>query len=307
MWSSNFPETFHASMNWLLVFLFGISFRIVCSNNKSIGLLGVVFQFLFYMMIFQNLYALLCSTDLGIGWSHLLGFNHNYTASFMVMLSPFVIFNERLEIFTKTISVIVVFVTLYFIGSRGALLGFVVVLLFYALRKFRTNFKRMTALFTFFSLASILFINISFDRDTGRISLVEKTIGLWSKRPVLGSGTGTWNSEVYQFGLDFTTKYGSDLNNSAVVLSHNLPSKILAELGIVGIVLWLLLYLYPLIKLFKLKKNNFYMSCFCSLLLYLLFSNMYTFCDFSKFDFSGHLLFSVLIIMIIPKKTNARA
>jgi O-antigen ligase len=186
------------------------------------------------------------------------------------------------------------------IGSRGALLGYLVFILSYGLGYYNTMTGLMLySLLIMVGIIASMYFN-TYDGELSRLELIRNSINLWKESPLLGCGAGNWNIDILKYGLDYDNSLNSPVKTSNTVLSHNLHFKILAELGVLGSALFSMIILYPIVKLLrKGMLNSFKRASLYSILLFVFFSNIYTFCNLTKFDFSGHLICFFLIFGII--------
>lgn len=300
LWSINISEAIHSSMNWLLVFLFSYSVSLLRLSTIQINQIKRLIQFLCLILLIQNIIALVLSDNAGVGWNNILGFNHNYTSSLLVLLTPFIICDKRINRLLRLLVIATVLVVLIVIGSRGSILGFLVFLISY-LASFYNKFASVV------SFSVILFIGViismkyfSFEGGLSRLELIKSSISLWKEHPFIGSGAGSWNIEIFKYGLDYDDSLNLKVKTAKTVLSHNMPFKVLAELGLFGVLLFSTFITYPLVRFFRSKeKSSFLTAVYFSSLLFIFFSNIYTFCTLTKFDFSGHLICFFLFFGVI--------
>lgn len=305
LWSINIPEAIHSSMNWMLVFLFAYAVSKLDFDKDYLSNLFRCIQFIFIVLLVQNFFAVFLSDNIGSGWNNLLSFNQNYTASLLVLLSPFVICDNRINKFVRLLSFVLCLAVLFFVGSRGSLLAYLVFIFSYIVGLFSKSISII--LFILFLLGGIVFLMnyFTFDGELSRIELIRNSINLWKEHPLIGSGAGSWNIEILKYGLDYDDILGSNIKTTKTVLSHNMPFKILAELGVVGFLLFSTIMLYPIMFLLKSRRTtSFNNGALYSSLLFIFFSNIYTFCNLNKFDFSGHIIFFFLLIGIISSSDS---
>ena len=301
-WTSNFSESLNSVTNYILIFLFGIAFK-VCMVQTNLTLFVKSMQILCLVLVLQNLYALILSDDKGIGWINLLSVNPNYTSSLMVMLCPWIICDVDLKSYLRIFLSVILLLILFFIGSRGSLIAFVFFVIMTQLKKLNLNYSFFLVLIfglVFFYVFSKYFM---YNSEIGRTYFLVNSIKLWRENPFVGTGIGTWNIEILKFGLNFNEDNLINVRNTIPVLSHNLYAKILVESGIVGLGINLYCILTVLISMLKLRKNWICFSAFCSLLIYVFFCNIYTFCILTKFDFSAHFMIFVILLMH-PTESN---
>jgi len=205
----------------------------------------------------------------------------NLFAMFIITLSPllFLFVDQRKKII-KFLSIAVVMIALIQTGSRGALLGQFIVLIF-ILIKIRHKIKAVTVvMFVFLGLLTVLSLTFfqgqdAFKRfqksdDQNLVKYSSGRLGVWplilrdsAKKPILGYG---FNS----FSREFSRKY-----TGIAFAAHNEYLNILFTLGIIGFFLFVLIY-YKIWKI--LRKNK-----------HLLLASV---CSYSMMGFCIHITFS---------------
>jgi O-antigen ligase len=78
----------------------------------------------------------------------------------------------------------------------------------------------------------------------GRIGHIEKAFGMFSQKPIFGFGIGTFAEANYNL-------------TGEVLVSHNLYTGVLVELGIIGFIIFFM-YIYAIFKNLKRIKNKYY-------------------------------------------------
>ncbi len=198
--------------------------------------------------------------------------NQNWNASLILATSPFIIYfiSKRLsEKYTSTsinlfLSSIPGFISLYFIylcDSRGAWLSLValcfIVFIIYLPGLKRRLLLRITlysilllVLFTLFEgriFAGFIFKDV-------RFSLWHSTLRLFMDNPLLGVSCPSFESAYAQYRpIDYFIK--SHYFAFRTTHPHNEFLYILACFGIFGAISWIILWIYPLVKLFKIFKK----------------------------------------------------
>ena len=105
-----------------------------------------------------------------------------------------------------------------------------------------------------------------------RLNLWKKTIALAEKHPIVGVGAGNWRIEILQYDLQVTTDKGRIMPDR----THNDYLQVLAENGIIGLTLFLLLFvilLYFCIRTLQ-KAEHFQDSIFSLILFFALLGYM---------------------------------
>jgi len=210
---------------------------------------GVLFKEFYLVYIIRNLpenvqsvYALFIRANSYHGITDQTGRNAFYISIGIAVLTSF-IFSTKKMTWKKRIlvlsAILVFFVALFLTGRRGSLLANIIsmlVVIAISAYKYRINIKKYIVPFIFIAgvfvaLALLLipetrriFIRIislsGNDISTGRFDLYKDVLRFWWKRPIIGMGIGSFN-----------VRYG--------ISAHNLYLQILAELGVIGLLVFL--------------------------------------------------------------------
>ncbi|MFZ4740990.1 MAG: O-antigen ligase family protein [Bacteroidales bacterium] len=109
-----------------------------------------------------------------------------------------------------------------------------------------------------------------------RLNLWKKSLSLAEKNPILGVGAGNWRIEILQYDLQVTTDKGRVMPDR----THNDYLQLLVENGIIGLILFILMFailLYYCIKILK-KAEKFEDSFFILILFFALVGYMVDSC-----------------------------
>ena len=122
--------------------------------------------------------------------------------------------------------------------------------------------------------------------------MLKASILVFGENPIWGIGLGNWQSNIYQYDFSHITEF----NNPEKFIryhSHNLYTKYLVELGLVG----LLAFLYSVATLlrrslsFKKELDGYEQAAFAAVLVFLFTAFFYADVNFYEYHFSGiHLL-----------------
>ncbi|HEY5123406.1 MAG TPA: O-antigen ligase family protein [Ignavibacteria bacterium] len=128
-------------------------------------------------------------------------------------------------------------------------------------------------------------VNLIFDYDYNslRLRYWRTSIDMFREEPLSGVGTGMWFGNYMKYKqliwYDGVKKYNSyeisdkGINNNSDINPHNVYLEILSENGIIGLILFLAIFVYPLFNLFRLlKRDVIYLPYFLSLLSFLIFA-----------------------------------
>jgi len=161
-------------------------------------------------------------------------------------------------------SIIAVFLAL----SEGAILGIIVGLIFLILlslkRKQRIFFLSIFLLFIFSfilfnsSFSNYLFQKIFFKDLSGqiRLNIWRATINLIKERPIFGAGLRGYQKMISKYQKPFTLPTGEIISEEIHPYPHNLFLAIWSELGIFGLIVFLLIILKFFKLGFKKAKSN---------------------------------------------------
>ncbi len=194
-----------------------------------------------------------------------MGTNHNSLAEVLICIIPFVLilfwlekdaFLKNLYLFGAIFMISVNLLTL----SRAGWLALALELLLLALLKYRREAKNLFTtylpylglvllapiLYLMYKLFSLGFIARS---DVNRLDLIELAFKLFNLHPLIGNGVGTFTILVSQVKW-YLLEYGQ------VIDAHGFIFKILAEMGVLGLIIFSLLLGYILYILLKAYSKN---------------------------------------------------
>lgn len=203
-------------------------------------------------------------------WHHFFGYNANVVALHILAFYPFLLFytsNFRFFNLLKWAFGFWILFVIYKAGSQGVLLAFVLLLLYYIWVSFRP--KHFFKIISFFSAFLLLLVYYLVSHQTSlfnesstfyslvnpgslgnRVHPIINSIRVWLESPILGYGFGNWQLIAYQYdNLDLGTLFQAvdplkGVINFRLLHSHNIYSKYLVELGIIGF----LAFLYPFLS-----------------------------------------------------------
>jgi len=254
-------------------------------------------------------------------------FNRNITSFVYLFHLQFVLFIsiQVKNILIKVISIITSFLIIFIIfilASRAAILTLILLILIYLgsfiyeKKQIKDFFKSQVGIL--FSTAFLAFclsianldsnnnanpvnrissISIEEQSTNGRLRYYSQAIDLFYSNPIKGIGLGNWkiksietdNENILSYIIPYTVH--NDFLENAV------------ELGIVGLILFMLIFIYPISKAIKLYfkyKNPFTLSLICLLVIYLVDSNL----NFPAIRSSQLFFLAVFINLIYLNKEN---
>lgn len=290
LWSENFNESIMKSIYWLTVLLtlFLASFFIRRISIKSLTYIIISFLFIHLSLISFNYFQIIRHSYYDFSYSTFLkglASNKNIASSTILLSIPFanILWIKTKSILLKTSLSFLSFLSFYFIlalSSRSvfiAIISCALVFIFgYIYLKF---FKRSNLSFMFikniflsfvlpFLMAFIVFnfssfnnnnvqiasrissINFNDESTSNRIRYYNHALSQVLETPFLGVGAGNWKfKSVYldRFNIiGYTVPYHV----------HNDFLEIFTELGILGFVLYLLLFIVSFLNLFRSFSNS---------------------------------------------------
>lgn len=307
-WSINGSLVWYQSFGWLSLLFWMLLFRDTVFDKLSSCFIHKLFCCFFCIGILQHFLAIFLGIEKNEEWNYFFSENINYTSSYMVSLLPFVLYyssEKYLKILTifKISSLFGLGVIIYFTSSRGAMIAFLFVFIFYLkdffLKRFFKIYIGIILLFfislfigMFFSsskLFNTIFYEFGLDGISGRHYMLFSSFKLFLEKPLTGIGLDNWHLDVFKYGLNGV----QGIDNRTIIFkptrSHNLYGQILAELGIVGFIS----FLFPIINILlistrnSINLTNLQRAAFFSLCVYLILSLFYCDVNFYEYHFSG--------------------
>ena len=199
--------------------------------------------------------------------------NHNYNlllCTFMTIPFIFKYFGDR---FLCYIFLIVIGVLAMFFNSAGVVLS---ILFLIVLCESFVSVKRGFILIIVFCTPILFFLHSngisSQVSHLDRLFDIKKSLKLWMQNPIFGSGLDTW---IY---MDALSTSASNISHYDLrpVDNHNYPTKILVELGGLGLFIYFY-FIYDVVRIFlKKNRNNVLLrSSITNFLLYVFTINFY--------------------------------
>lgn len=287
IWAIDGSLIWNHLFGWIGLIIWMIFTRSITMNKELLRRTSLVLVVVFLVSLIYWLFVYF-TQDLSIrpNWNRHFGYNRNHTSVYMVSMLSFLLFypgNQKMLICLKVLSTLAISYILYISTSRGSVIVFIVLLLYYLYTfKFKKLLIGYSVLLTFTAILLLAFnvvlkedsmssiIAFGVDEDVSRLYMIESSLKLFAEHPVTGIGLGNWHLEAYKYGVDKITMGSNYPNIVKRETNHNLYSQILAELGIIGIALILILLYHVIYK--GLKKSwqfsAFEKSCFSVVLIY---------------------------------------
>ena len=242
-----------------------------------------------------------------------IGYNKHYCSILLIGLSPFVLFNKKLLELKYKFCFLFVLLLLFVLNSssKGALLLLIIISLLGIGLEINLKaqilelFRRKKFLFGLGSFLSIIFIvllitiisKFGIDKnDLSRVYQYQDSVRILVESNYIGVGLGNWFTHAYS--ADITNELGT-LNNSFYrLIIHSIYGLLLAELGIIGLTLYLLFMLYLIAKLLvKYNKLTYFQKASFYCIVSFLISSSFYLTSFSYAgNFSGFQFISLLCL-----------
>lgn len=227
-------------------------------NDRAVTLYAknacIVVSLLSVMAIFQFVFKSSLSESGEVRSAAMLG-NANLLAIVLVMLQPVILYATETKKLNRVIGYIAVglltVAVLTTVSRKGIACCFLVYLMFFFLSK---RYKQLVISFCFAALVGAIAFSFSevsqrfsadeIDRNVqGKKVMTEAGIGLFMEKPLLGHGYKGYYEYFNQlfYTIDIDRKYDA----------HNEYITTLTNFGIVGFLLFLMIFIYPVILYFK--------------------------------------------------------
>ncbi|MDA9850540.1 O-antigen ligase family protein [Flavobacteriaceae bacterium] len=283
--TQNFNDGLITSIKIVLLLI-----TVLCGYN-SLNKLENPSKFIAYVFTFclfiESLYVILDFLFLEVDSLTGISMNSNISSFSILLKLPFLLYIIQLtksNVFFKTIRglEIISILSILILQSRAAIVS--LLLLYIYLFLFNKSSRKTTLISIFLIISSFaLFISspyadkintnsinpITLSQDKSfnqRLNNYKLAFDLFSQKPIFGHGIGSWKVKSLKF---------QDLNNESLFIPyyvHNDFLQFLVELGIVGLALYLLLFVYLIIFSFKSYNMGLYLSA--SIFIFLIDSNL---------------------------------
>ncbi len=226
---------------------------------------------------------------------HNLPLSKNYYAVALVMMLPFSLMFKSGEKKYNALLLLSVFIqiqTIFLLHSRGSTIGTILMLgLFLYLNKFQKwiNFKfilifLLGILITFSAILSQIedkqsfldrynpFVDVMTKSGDDRLKLWVITKPLIEERPIYGNGAGNWPVIYMKNGISELNL--SNDSDSIYAQPHNFFIHTTSELGFIGLLLLLAIFIIPLIQ-YKTHSNPLILFSFLMIIVFMFCANFY--------------------------------
>jgi len=305
-WAVNGSLVWYYAFSWLTLFLWMLLFRTLFFQ-KNFGIYFFkTFLFLFVINLLLHVYAIYSNALFNSNWVIIFGNNWNYTSVYLVSLYPFLLFYESKHFFFKCFKIIATCLLFWILSetsARGAIIALISIYFYFAwANRSRTYFWRIIGGLSVFSIciAGIIYNNNDYFNfiplynefkkpgEWTRFYIILNSLYIFLDNPLGGIGLGNLHLEVYKYGVGSV----EGLNNVIKFNregSHNLYSKLLAELGLIGAIA----FLFPISRIVwqgwsrSNELNNNQKAIFANILVYLIGSFFYKDLNSYSYFFCG--------------------
>ncbi len=305
-WAINGSLVWYQAFGWLVLILWMFLFRSLSTRKTAEKIMPTLFMFFFLAMLLHHFLALFVNVQTDGHWNYFFGKNANYTSCFLVSLYPYILFlksKHRILILLKIIATVGVLYILLITKTKWALIAFLIIGLYYIWTYLTKQwFNILLGVITI----TLFFINIPTvfgGIDITRIPLLKEfsgttelfksyllgaSIRIAQENPLLGVGLGNWQLVVYQLGINGIPPF-DDPSSFIRFRSHNLYTKHLVELGLVGLVAFLSPILLAIRKGWDTTTSfdDFHKAAYASLLVYFITACFYNDVNSYEYHFSG--------------------
>lgn len=308
LWAIDGSLMWNQTMGWVILFGWVIISRYIYLNYNYADHLHTYLSGLFIICLAVFLFYLSSGLSTDIQWVKRLGYNRNYSSSYLIGLLPFILYLPQ-SIKVRRASMIIValliacsLLVVFYTSTRAVLLAFMTVFLIkFLMDKQYKLFITVGGLFligTFviifsssYTLPNIggygLLSDLQNSDDISRKYLMKASLWLFQENPLLGIGSGNWHLEVYKYNLTEIPPFNSP--DFLRHFSHNLYSTVLAESGIIGFGLLIMPIAYLLRNSFMMvgHLSNIEKAFLMTIIVYLITSFFYGTTNFRDAHFSG--------------------
>jgi O-antigen ligase len=330
-WAMHPSLVWRKAMYWLLLLLLYLLARNVKLKEFDLHWCAIVFvllNVLNYLFLIGVYYQFVAAKGAGGRLAHsdidqLMRYfttNGNYIGSLMVILFPFYFKLLEKEVFNRFFLyalMIVHTVLLFSFNSKAVLIALCLSTIYILWPKKDKAFSRkglvVFAIALVVSLATIFLMvekpahflytlgpgqTITGKTSDERVAIWQQSVQLYADNPLLGVGAGNWPIEFFKYGVShFRHSFDSF---SFYLHAHNLFLEILGELGSLGGVFLLFIFIYPFWLLYKFSGDKTLQNIIPYLICYLIVSSFYGVAYGSLDNFHPAQFLWVFVLGLIP-------
>ena len=298
------------SISSIIYFLSMISWIMLLKWDKSFGSkLHVILNYIFiFNLVYVSIVFLFYHNELLLNnsWDAFFGSNKNYTITSLILLLPFFLFKRHKNKIDKIfvlIALLILTYLLYLTNARGAIIAFIILLVFrsaFIFKKFSLAKAIFCLLFPILSVAIFCFFKFDFmyqipiinefgrSGDLTRLYMMKSSIQLFFENFITGVGIGNWHIFGYKFDYSNVEGY-SVVNGFTKSIDHNYFTRILAETGFFGFIFYTSSLFLLFVNYLKnsAKLSDVELAWFSIVILYSILSLFYLSANSSPYFFSG--------------------
>lgn len=296
--AQNVLESINYISRFFIIFLTFVNFQILTKGLKQIYIIWIISIIFFVegLLIFNQFIEIYeFGKDFGRN-SKLIGAaaNINIAGFSIAMFLPFAInLQNNLKGIKKLIIIILIFISVFsafLTGSRGTILSITIIFIAYTIlfilkeKQVRNKLKKISFILIPF-VFSIIITEVLFDSmrysyrinqivergSDSRIKYYEDAFESIKERPLIGVGIGNWKINSIEKGKRHIEGYIVPYH------AHNDFIQLFAEIGIIGLITYLMIYIFalskPILNLFK-KHSPVLFCCLLFFVVYALDSNL---------------------------------
>jgi len=307
IWSDNVGLSLFDSITWLSYWLWIPIFRSIdYAKHQDAISKAVIVLLIFFIAI------MLYGTFQYMGWVKITHYNENYICtiilSLLVFLWNFRTDNNTSKIIKVTLTLLVLII-LYHQVVRALLVAFgilaIITIHYY-------NHKKIK--YAVYTIFAVILLSTLINPNKSRINLIDdgnlqnadrpfmmqQSFRLFKEKPLLGYGAGTSIINSYKYGSDDSFK----MNNPNMIVrveNHDLYSKMLSEVGLVGFIPFIIAFITLLKTIYDRWHDANYIekSSTNIIVLFLILFSVYLCIRFRQFYFSGPLMILMIAIGVI--------
>lgn len=271
-WAIDGTRIWANAFGWVGYFLFMVKIRSISFTPITYRRLSLVLMFIFTIIFIAAILRWIVGIDIE-NWSMGIYLHSNHTGMLLLCLWTLLCFNQYINIdnwLALLVAILILIVAILSLSLGVSIFtGFLICLIL--IKKVKAN-----PLLVYIPVAAIgvAFVYIAYYQgewlsvqsasntievffdDSLRLNLMRNSLRLFVENPLLGIGLDNWHIQVFKYGMD---DFDEIVNVSTFItpVSHNLPLKILAELGIFGFLALGVTLTIPALNVLSLRKMDF--------------------------------------------------
>ncbi len=303
-WSTDLSLVWFQLASWSMLIIWSIYIKRLSIPTSFEKIFHLTLAAIFIIVTAENLFGMLTGISYsGEQWQKIYRNNSNYSACYLVSLLPFIWYWDSKQVVYKFINGLFAgsaLLLLFRFHASGAIVAFLIIAGIMI-----SNYLRNQDWFKWIYLLPILLVlgggflyqyesmfavgDFTWARQTSRIFFIESSWLSFLKEPLVGWGLGHWHIGVYEY--DYSPSYKVAYGYKQFY-SHNLYSRLLVELGIIGFLLFFIPFIYTLVQSKFRLLNPFEKACYLNIIVYLVTITFNAIPTFHTYHFSAMELFT---------------